>query len=628
MGLGILEDRVMDHVPGTTRYFDDPERPQYAPHEGVPGLKCDNSGPVPIILVPQPSDDPNDPLNWPLWKRDVITLILSITAIFGTALGPILAANTVTLSLYLSRDFTEVALLTGYFLLGVGVAGFVFVPSSRIWGKRHLFLLGTVILIFSSAWGGASGKSYKSLLWARIIQGVGCAPFEALVNAAVGDLYFVHERGKRMAFTNLAVFGGAFFTPILVGKITHTIKWWWSFYFVAIFSGACLPAVFFLCPETAYRRDTNLNTDMLAQDESVAVKHDRTTAAVGGAAATSAPAASGSVEEQDLEKDTAGATAAAAVSPAIVPREPGSSSSDGADAIRRTDRSSNESEKTLGQQQGGVASPAPASSPEAPTAIPAKVSWVQSLAIFNGRKTDEQFWKLLIRPLPLFGQPAFLWACLIQGTLIGWTVFIGVILGAFFLGYPLWWDEVRTGYAYTGAFLGALLGFIIAGGLADWSAKVMTRWNGGIYEPEFRIVLVIPQMVFGVMGVFGWGYTSDGLLQGKFHWSIPIMFFGFEVCGMVIGAVASSLYIVDAYRELAIEGFTCMIIFKNFFSFGLTFKAYDWLVENNTKATPVFRALGIVQIIVCVLSVPMYIFGKRNRSFFYRHDILRMLNLR
>jgi hypothetical protein len=27
-----------------------------------PGLKCDRSGPVPIILVPQPSDDPYDPL--------------------------------------------------------------------------------------------------------------------------------------------------------------------------------------------------------------------------------------------------------------------------------------------------------------------------------------------------------------------------------------------------------------------------------------------------------------------------------------------------------------------------------------------------------------------------------------
>jgi MFS family permease len=131
--------------------------------------------------------------NWPLWKRDVILIILSVTSVFATSLGPILAANTLTLSLFFTTPFTRIALLTGYFLLGVGVAGILAVPSARIWGKRHLFLLGTVLLIGTSAWGGAS-RSYKSLLWARIFQGVGTAPFEALVNAAVGDLYFVHVR--------------------------------------------------------------------------------------------------------------------------------------------------------------------------------------------------------------------------------------------------------------------------------------------------------------------------------------------------------------------------------------------------------------------------------------------------
>jgi MFS family permease len=117
---------------------------------------------------------------------------LSIVSVFATALGPILAANTLTLSLHYELPFTEVALLTGYFLLGVGVAGIFFVPSARIYGKRHLFILGTVLLCVSSAWAGASAGSYRSLLWARIIQGVGTAPFEALVNATVGDMYFVH----------------------------------------------------------------------------------------------------------------------------------------------------------------------------------------------------------------------------------------------------------------------------------------------------------------------------------------------------------------------------------------------------------------------------------------------------
>ena len=122
----------------------------------------------------------------------MILVILSVISVIASTLSPLLAANTVTLSLFFVRDFTQLALATGYHLCGVGVAGFLFVASARVWGKRHLYLLGTILIIVSSAWGGASGHSYKSLLWARIIQGVGLAPFEALVNASVGDLYFVH----------------------------------------------------------------------------------------------------------------------------------------------------------------------------------------------------------------------------------------------------------------------------------------------------------------------------------------------------------------------------------------------------------------------------------------------------
>ncbi len=39
------------------------------------------------------------------------------------------------------------------------------------------------------------------------------------------------------------------------------------------------------------------------------------------------------------------------------------------------------------------------------------------------------------------------------------------------------------------------------------------------------------------------------------------------------------------------------------FSFGLTFKAYDWLVQSGIRE--VFFALGAVQIVVCFLTIPM-----------------------
>ncbi|XHG05270.1 hypothetical protein AWENTII_008509 [Aspergillus wentii] len=103
-----------------------------------------------------------------------------------------MAANTVTIALYYGKDFTSVALLTGYHLCGVGVAGILIVPTARVWGKRHLFVLGNILMVVSCAWAGGSGSNYSSLLWARIFQGVALAPFEALVNACVGDLFFVH----------------------------------------------------------------------------------------------------------------------------------------------------------------------------------------------------------------------------------------------------------------------------------------------------------------------------------------------------------------------------------------------------------------------------------------------------
>lgn len=61
MGLGILEDNKLEHVPGTALVLED-ERRREEEHAVArdASLKYDKTGK--ILLVPQPSDDPNDPL--------------------------------------------------------------------------------------------------------------------------------------------------------------------------------------------------------------------------------------------------------------------------------------------------------------------------------------------------------------------------------------------------------------------------------------------------------------------------------------------------------------------------------------------------------------------------------------
>lgn len=138
-------------------------------------------------------------------------------------------------------------------------------------------------------------------------------------------------------------------------------------------------------------------------------------------------------------------------------------------------------------------------------------------------------------------------ACLTQGVLIGWTVFIGVVLAAVFLGPPLWFDEVKVGYLYTGAFIGSILGLVFSGLLSDWINKRMIKFNKGTYEPEFRIVLVFFQLLFSGVGLYGFGITAENVT--RYGWLIPDVFFAFVVMGMVMGAVSSALYIVDAHRK-------------------------------------------------------------------------------
>lgn len=253
----------------------------------------------------------------------------------------------------------SIALLTGYHLCGTGVAGILIVPTARVWGKRHLFVLGHILMIVSCAWAGDSGKNYHSLLWARIFQGVALAPFEALTNAVVDDLFFVHQRGKRMALSNVAVFGAAFLTPVAAGKITKTLGWDWTFYFIAIFTAAALPLTVFLVPETAFRRPNQL--------------------------APGLQTVHGRLESRQHQ------------GPQMLPNEHG----------LREHKSSSASN---GESSLDVAS----EEPPRPKEISVKASYWQTLKLFNGRKTDEHWWKLLLRPFPLFFHPAVLWVSLLR----------------------------------------------------------------------------------------------------------------------------------------------------------------------------------------------------------------------
>jgi len=72
--------------------------------------KCTTHG---IILEPQPDDDPNDPLNWPDWRRACALASLGWHCLLGGGQTPVLAAGFKDVAETFGVSIPRVALTTG-----------------------------------------------------------------------------------------------------------------------------------------------------------------------------------------------------------------------------------------------------------------------------------------------------------------------------------------------------------------------------------------------------------------------------------------------------------------------------------------------------------------------------------
>ncbi|KAK1509329.1 uncharacterized protein CCOS01_15423 [Colletotrichum costaricense] len=246
--------------------------PNSAPHVGtvnydqaqVPGTvylidldghlnACHESRRSDIVLVPTPSSDPDDPLNWsPVRKR--VGLLCSIT--YCTTVGICSAALYSVLGDISANSDLSLADLnagTGYMFLFAGIGCLAFQPLALQFGKRPVYLmslLGNLGMMLWAPYTTSKGEWFAS----KILQGLFSAPLESLCEITIADLYFVHERGFYMSFYALALSGSSMSAPIFAGLIAAGQSWKWVFFWCAILCAVTIVVLFFFLEETNYKR--------------------------------------------------------------------------------------------------------------------------------------------------------------------------------------------------------------------------------------------------------------------------------------------------------------------------------------------------------------------------------------
>ncbi|KAF2260364.1 MFS general substrate transporter [Lojkania enalia] len=518
MGCGILQDSDMEYPPGTAILGASPTVEEAV--VDTKSLKRDGN----IILQPQPSDSPNDPLNWsPAWKISIM-FILAFSSGVTTALGPMVTPgiHVVARKYHVSLDMVG-SLIIGLLAFWVGFTTFFTASGANIWGKRPFFVFSTALLLATNIW-GFFGTTFSSLTAMRVVQGIASAPLETLVTSTVSDLFFVHQRGTFLSIWGCMLASGVLLGQTISGAIIERISFEATFGISALIFIPILFLMFFVVVETTY----------------------------------------GGPRAQKINAE--------------------------------------EKEKSFVTIE-----------------LDEKETYRQKLRLFRGRLSRESYWKGVIKPLPLIAYPAVFFSTIVYGSYFTWLITISLLAVSAFSAPPYNLSPGQIGLTNLPLLGVALIGSPISGWMADAVVKCMARRNRGVFEPEFRLTLMLIATPLATAGFLGFGMSVNN--GAPLVW--PMFFMCIHALSVPFASQASLTYVIDCHPKDANQAFVTINFAKAVFTFLATTYANSWYASAGPRG--VFDAITLINLGICTLTIPAYVFGKRFRSMVARSRLGRSM---
>jgi MFS family permease len=450
------------------------------------------------VLVPQPSDDPHDPLNWsPFWKN---TAIFCATALsFSLNLGPLALAP--MFGAYIeewNRSLADVVQFTGVAILCLGFSNFIWVPIMVCFGRRPVAIFATTICVASSIW-RALATSYNSFMGACILNGLAAGPCESLMPQVIADVIFLHDRGKYQTLYFALYFISLMVGPIIAGAMADHTGWrsfWWFNTGLLIFT---LIINICLFPETRYNRAYE---------------------APGSNATTNKPTSTALPPDEDRVSETK------------------ISRSDQADLTQTPTAASG-----MKAAESGLSPQLTHQDPYLGRGTPSKRQFLPWQA--RSGETLASALRELWLPLYLHLYPIVEFASFVVSWSASAFLVVNLSQTQAFAAPPYNYSSQTIGLFNVAVLVGAVIGLFTSGPLSDWVAARLTARNGGVREPEMRLVAMVPYVFIMILGsvITAVGYDH------RWPWQ-AIVVVGYACVGMQVAALPSiaSTYAIDSYK--------------------------------------------------------------------------------
>lgn len=211
-------------------------------------------------------DDPEMPLNFPMWKKWLLVGLLAAITLLTPFASSILSPGISKLMVEFNNDESIVGSMTvSIYLLGYVVGPLFLAPLSEIYGRKPV--LGAANIFFC-IWqiGCALAPNIATLIVFRFFTGLGGAGCLTLGGGVIGDMFQPDRRGFAMGIWTLGPLFGPTIGPLVGGFVADSIGWRWDFWIVLIIAVIITVLIEVLNKETSHKKLIEKKTARLRKE--------------------------------------------------------------------------------------------------------------------------------------------------------------------------------------------------------------------------------------------------------------------------------------------------------------------------------------------------------------------------
>lgn len=529
-----------DYVPGTINIL--LEKTDMEKGANSSGLKTTEKG---IILHPQPSDSPNDPLNWSWWTKFYQYSILIFITAFTAATSNDAGAIQDSLNEIYDISYNVMNTGAGVLFASIGLCTLILGPTAFLYGRKMTYIICILLGLGGAAWFGKSDRA-SDTVWSQLFVGAseGCA--EATLQLSISDMFFSHQLSLALTLYIIATSAGTYLGPLIAGFIVEYATFRWVGWIAVIISGVLLVVMIFTQYETYFDRSKYIKGEItdLAQKEN-SLSED------------------GKTEAHDTE------------------------------VVSQVDSFS-----SLIPNNG-------ANEPRIPYLK--RIALITKCANLKGTGFKQYFY-LLWNMLRVFWFPPVVLSGILWGLQDAFLTFYLTTEDDQYYDPPFNYSDTGVALMNIPCLIGSIIGCCYAGVLSDKFVYWLARRRGGIHEPEDYLYFLVAVFIACPIGLMIFAAGTDQLWDWRITYCLGLAFIGFSFgCS---GDIAMS-YLMAAYPEMVIEGMIGVSIINNGIGCVFTFACSPWLdAMGNTNTYAILTAL---QVVACLLAIPVIIYGKQIR---------------